>query len=261
MNDSQSFYAGLTPFYHLIYPDWEGSIRRQAGHLDSVIREIWGSSVSSVLDASCGIGTQALGLAALGYELTASDLSSEEVERARQEAINRNLKMDLHVCDMRHLSSHFERQFDLVMSCDNSVTHLLTDAEILKAFQEFFQCTRNGGGCIVTVRDYSAEDFSQRQVKPYGIRDQAGTRWLLWQVWEPNDRTYEVSMYLVEDQGGTHCRTHVFRASYYPVGIERLTDLMKEAGFDYVRRVDDRFFQPIIVGTKKAQPGEGDNSE
>jgi hypothetical protein len=53
MVNSNEFYAGLTPLYHLVYPDWGKSLKRQADMLDSVIHEI-------------------------GYVVTASDLSSEE---------------------------------------------------------------------------------------------------------------------------------------------------------------------------------------
>ncbi len=253
MKSSQNFYAGLSPFYHLIYPNWEESISRQASHLDSVIRENWGSNVSSILDASCGIGTQTLGLANLGYALTGSDLSTEEVDRAKEEAKKRNLQIKFLVSDMRTLPQDFTEQFDVVMSCDNSVPHLLTDEDIRKAFREFWRCTRPGGGCIVTVRDYEKEDLSKQQLKPYGVRDEDGTRWLLWQVWEPNDQTYNVTMYFVEDQGGKECRTHVFRTSYYPISISSLMRLMREVGFHDVRRLDDRFFQPMIIGTKNAQ--------
>jgi hypothetical protein len=52
MTNTNQFYAGLTPLYHLIYPDWNKSIQYQARMLDSVIREIWGDA-SSVLDVSC----------------------------------------------------------------------------------------------------------------------------------------------------------------------------------------------------------------
>ena len=41
--------------------------------LDEIIHETWGDKVSEVLDAACGIGTQSLGLAKLGYQVTASD--------------------------------------------------------------------------------------------------------------------------------------------------------------------------------------------
>ena len=69
MSDTGQFYAGLAPLYHLIYSDWDQSMERQATVLDSVIHEAWGK-VSTVLDVSCGIGTQAIGLAKLGYIVT-----------------------------------------------------------------------------------------------------------------------------------------------------------------------------------------------
>ena len=83
MNYVTDFYAGLTPFYHLIYQDWESNIKRQASILSSVIREVWGEKVTSILDVSCGIGTQSLGLAELGYAVTGSDLCPEAVPAAR----------------------------------------------------------------------------------------------------------------------------------------------------------------------------------
>lgn len=69
--------------------------------LDYVIREIWGDNISSILDVSCGIGTQSLGLSSKGYHVTASDLSFEEIQRAKQEAALRDLSVDFSVADMR----------------------------------------------------------------------------------------------------------------------------------------------------------------
>jgi SAM-dependent methyltransferase len=100
MINSNEFYAGYTPLYHLVYPDWGKSIKRQANRLDSVIHEMWGAA-SEVLDVSCGIGTQTLGLAGLGYVVTASDLSSEEVNRTKQETALRELSVDFSVADTR----------------------------------------------------------------------------------------------------------------------------------------------------------------
>lgn len=70
---SSGFYDKLAPYYHLIFADWEASIVRQAATLDQLIRQEWGPEVHSVLDVSCGIGTQTLGLAQRGYGVTASD--------------------------------------------------------------------------------------------------------------------------------------------------------------------------------------------
>jgi len=244
------FYDQLTPFYHLIYPDWDASIARQGANLDSIIRELWGDQVGTILDVSCGIGTQALGLAQCGYTLAGSDISPRSIERARQEAIKRGLSIDFSVADMRKAFEHHRRGFDVVIACDNSIPHLLSDAEILTAFKQFYQCTTPGGGCIISVRDYAAIEPQRVQVHPYGIRIEGQTRYLVFQVWEFHGQIYDLSMYLVKDHGKTSCEAQVMRSKYYAVDIDRLAKLMSEAGYEKVRRLDDRFFQPLIVGAR-----------
>ena len=257
-DDLKQFYADFAPLYHLIYPDWEESIARQASMLDSVIRETWGDGVSSVLDVSCGIGTQSLGLAKLGYQVTASDLSPDEVERAKREAEERGFVISFSAADMRGAFRHHARTFDVVLSCDNAVPHLLRDEDILTAFQQMYRCVRPGGGCIISVRDYENEDLSKRQVKPYGLREENGTRWVLFQVWEPRGQLYDFTLYFVADRGGSECQTRALRSTYYAVGIPKLMDFMNQAGFEDVKRLDGRFFQPIVIGTRAAQSGRGE---
>ena len=244
------FYNQLAPFYHLIYPDWEASVRQQAGALDSIIREFWGGAVTSVLDVACGIGTQALGLAQLGYRVMASDLAPGAVARARQEAAARQLPMTFAVADMRDAAALHHVPCDVVIACDNAVPHLLTDADILAAFHAFYACVRPGGGCIITVRDYDREERAGTQVKLYGLRSEGSTRYLVFQVWEFHDMLYDLAMYFVADQGGAHCTTHVLRTTYYAVGTETLKRLMAAAGFQQVRQLDNRFYQPVLIGTR-----------
>ena len=246
------FYAGLAPYYHLIYPDWEQSIERQASMLDEIIQANWGDKVSEVLDAACGIGTQCLGLAKLGYQVTGSDLSPHEIERARREAAARGLTIAFSTADMRSVFDQHAAQFDLVIACDNAVPHLLSDAEILSAFQQFYACLRPGGGCIISVRDYAAEHMTGQSTKLYGTREENGITYLIFQKWDCHGELYDLSMYFVEDDGGSTCRTHAMRSKYYAVGTTRLIELMTEAGFVDVSRLDDKFFQPVIIGTRPA---------
>ncbi len=245
-----AFYDTLSPFYHLIYADWEASIARQARALDEIIRAAGASPPQTVLDAACGIGTQSIGLAQLGYRVTASDLSPKAVERARREATLRGLHIDFSVADMRTLAAHHRSTFDLVIACDNAVPHLLSDAEILAAFHEFCACTTPGGVCLISVRDYAAMKLEGTQVIPYGVRRDDDTRYVLFQVWEFRDRIYEVSLYLIADRGDQDCQTRVMRTQYYAVTIDQLMQLMTQAGFQNVRRIEGQFFQPVIVGNR-----------
>ena len=70
----------------------------------------------------------------------------------------------------------------MVIACDNAIPHLLTDEEILKSFRQMHECTRPGGGCLVTVRDYDREERGTGLVKPYGVRDRDGKRYVIFQV-------------------------------------------------------------------------------
>ena len=232
------------------FPDWEASITRQAAILDRLIRREWGPEVTSVLDVSCGIGTQVVGLAQLGYDVTASDLAPEAIERARREAATRGLHINFSVADMRQAREHHRREFDVLISCDNSVPHLLNDRQIRDAFCSFYHCIRPGGGCLITVRDYDWEDQSAVKVIPYGVRQANGRKYFAFQVWEYEGSQYDLSMYLVEDQGGEEGITHIFRTRYYAISTQRLEELLREAGFRDVHRAESEYYQPVIVGSK-----------
>ena len=138
----------------------------------------------------------------------------------------------------------------MVISCDNAVPHLLTDDDILQAFQQFYKCVRPGGGVLITVRDYEKEE-RQTQIKSEKTRVENGKRYILFQVWEFEGEIYEMSMYVVEDDRNATCQTQVMRAKYYAVGTTRLLALLQGAGFEDVKRVDGAYYQPVLVGTRK----------
>jgi SAM-dependent methyltransferase len=206
------FYDRLAPLYDLIFLDWDASMDQQAGQLAAIIGERWGAEVRTILDVASGIGTQSIGLARKPFEVTASDLSVGAIDRARVEARRRGVEMDFLVCDMRVAKDHHGRQFDLVIACDNAIPHLLSDEEILVAFQQMFACTRPGGGCLVTVRDYDREERGTGLVKPYGVRDRDGKRYVIFQVWDFAGEIYDLAMYFVVDDGGWEPETHVMRS-------------------------------------------------
>jgi SAM-dependent methyltransferase len=245
------FYDRLAPFYDLIFPDWDASIERQAANLAGIIRDRWGSKVQTILDVACGIGTQSIGLAMKGFAVTGSDLSAKAVERAKIESSQRGVKIDFSVCEMRAVHDHHGRQFDVVIACDNSVPHLLSDQEILRAFRQMRACVRPGGGCLVTLRDYDHEERGNGLLKPYGVRDRNETRYAIFQVWDFVGDIYDLTMYIVVDDGVGQPQTHVMRSKYYAIGSDRLMELMSQAGFGPVERLDGKYYQPVVVGNRE----------
>jgi len=247
------FYDRMAGLYHLIFQNWDESIERQAGQLTSIIHERWGTASKTILDVSCGIGTQAIGLAKRGFVVTASDLSDGAISRAKAEAQRRAVEIDFSVCDMRVVQALHHRQFDVVISCDYSITHFLNDDDLLLGLRQMYGCTRPGGGCLLTVRDYDREERGIGLVKPYGVREEGGKRYLILQVWDFVDQIYDLAMYIVvDDRTSGELVTHVMRTQYNAVGTDHLLALMRRAGFTRAERLDGRFYQPVLVANREA---------
>jgi SAM-dependent methyltransferase len=149
----EEFYDGLAADYHLVYADrWDEAVAGQGEALARLIRAPR-PDARDVLDCSCGIGTQAIGLALRGFAVTATDVSPVSVERAAREAERLGATLRLGVADFRDLTS-VEGDFDVVISCDNALPHLLSATEVETALRAMRGKLRDGGLLVVSVREY-----------------------------------------------------------------------------------------------------------
>jgi glycine/sarcosine N-methyltransferase len=97
---NKSFYDALTEHCHLIFEDWDASMRRQGQIIAKLLPP---PERGPILDAACGIGTQSLALAGLGYLVEASDISPAAIARAQKECAARGLSCRFRVDDIRTL--------------------------------------------------------------------------------------------------------------------------------------------------------------
>ncbi len=250
------FYDDIATYYDLIYHDWKSSMSRQGAAIDRLIRRELGADHRppeiSIVDASAGIGTQALPLARKGYRVTARDISPDAIARLQHEAAQRSLDIPSAVADMRALRSTVSERFHAVLSFDNSLPHLLTDAELLAAFREFMAVLRPGGIVLCSVRDYERIDRAETSTHSYGMRWRGGVEYRLRQDWVWRDAAHYDATMVIEEKRADDWREVVRTTmTYYAVSIARLTELMSEAGFVGVRRDDAALYQPVLIGHRK----------
>jgi len=246
----RDFYDALASWYHLVYQDWERAIARHGEALSALIANEWGSGVRRVLDASVGVGTQALGLVAKGYGLIGSDIAMGAVRRAVDESRRRGLQLPCVVADMRTLPFG-DRIADAIISCDNSLPHLLSEDQIRIALAEFIRCLRHGGGCVISLRDYGVPPVAGTvEIKQYGERRWANRVGDLRQVWRWRGSLYDVTFELIASDGSGDVLVSTPQTTYFAVPPAVVADLMQEVGFKGVRRADGGPFQPILVGTR-----------
>ena len=238
MGDSRRFYDDLAATYHLIFGDWDASIARQASALSPLF-----APGSRVLDCACGIGTQALGLAALGHPVTGSDLSPVAVARAAREAVARSLALPVVAADMRALP-FASGSFDVVLAVDNAVPHLLTGADVVTAAREMRRVLRPGGRLVLSTRDYDALRRDRPLSTPPQRNANGTVTFQLW-TWNAEGTHYDLEHFQVEPRG-EGWTTSVRRASYWAITRAELGGLLVDAGFTDVRWPDTSFFQPVL---------------
>ena len=99
MNIIQTFYNNLAFHFHKLFLDWESSTKGQAAILNKIFRDNGFDDTSGILDCASGIGTQAIGLAELGYKVTASDFSQGALAEARERAEKRDVNIRFEQAD------------------------------------------------------------------------------------------------------------------------------------------------------------------
>jgi 2-polyprenyl-3-methyl-5-hydroxy-6-metoxy-1,4-benzoquinol methylase len=252
---TQDFYDGMSESYHLIYEDWKRTVSNQGEFWDGWIRSRFHpqrSGTIRLLDASCGIGTQSLGLAQHGFDVTATDLSPDSVARAEREAEAMGLSIQFGTADFRTLDQDVAGTFDVVFSADNAVPHLLTDEDLLNACRQFYNKCVPGGMVIITIRDYDSlirerPHATQPRILDHGKR-------IVFQVWDWSEdgSTYTTRQFVLQDQLESW-KTESYAAVYRAVQRDELSSFLQQAGF---RRVEwfmpeqSGFYQPIVTATK-----------
>jgi len=226
---------------------------RQGAALAALIDSELGSAAPPaslrILDVACGIGTQALALAARGFHVTARDTSAGAIARLRREADARGLAVDAAVADMRAVAKTVTAPFDVVLALDNAVPHLLRDADIELAFRQFHTVLRPGGALLCSVRDYDKIERGVPTTFTYGERRRGAEVLRPRQEWTWEGATHYRVAFIIDRDGPAAPTTLVHAVTrYYAISVTRLLELMARAGFVSCRRVDEATYQPILIG-------------
>jgi glycine/sarcosine N-methyltransferase len=249
------FYNELAGDYHQLFENWEASMTRQAAAIASILQSERLAAGTTVLDCACGIGTQTLGLAKLGFRITGSDVSSGAVQRARSEAAIRRLDIPFYAADMRNLDELPASGFHAVICMDNALPHLLSEADIAQAAGQIRAKLRIGGIFIASIRDYD-EILSQRPlVQGPAFYSDAGKRRIVFQLWDwQNERQYTFHMYITRETSTGWANFHGASA-YRAVLREEMTSILNSRGFTNIRwrfPSESGFYQPIVIATAAA---------
>jgi glycine/sarcosine N-methyltransferase len=211
------FYDEPADDHHLIYADWDASVRRQGAALDALL----GPGRATVLDCACGIGTgtgtQAVGLALHGHRVTGTDLSPRAAARAAREAAHRDVPLSTARC-RRPPPTCVNSPFP-----DDRYRPAATSPQV-----------------------HRGPDEKKRTVT-----------FQLWHChwhWHEDGERYDLEHFQLLPADGDW-RVRVRRTSYWALGRDRPAGLVTEAGFvasEWRAPSETGFFQPLLVARSVA---------
>ncbi len=242
-----AFYDDLAADYHLLFDDWYEAVRRQG----TVLHRLLGGGQLRILDVSCGIGTQSLGLAALGHAVTGRDASPASVTRARREANTLGVPATFEVGDMRERRAEDRERFDVVLSMDNALPHLESPEELLAAFSAARAALERGGRFFASIRDYGSLATTRPAfTEPRTLTGTAGERIVFqrW-AWDADCTGYRFEQFILVRRNDCW-ETRTYSGRYRALLRSDLAAALREAGFrsiEWLEPAVSGFYQPIVV--------------
>ena len=249
-NDTSDFYDAMGDDYRLWFRDWESELEREGLNLRRFLRA---HNVQTVLDASCGPGTQAIALARLGYTITAADPSAGLLSRARQNAADYEVSDHITFIqsDFQNLHNRVSGPFDAIITKGNAIPHLLRDDQIEETLLIFSELLRPGGLLLIGMRDFEPLIEDRPRFMPGRVHDGPEEQVITFDVWDWNDGppiTVTFNSFILRGQGES------YRATKHPVIFRALTAeevevVMLEAGFENIQAQHDRW-ELLMTATK-----------
>lgn len=252
MDITQTFYDNLASQYDKLFLDWQSTTHEQAVILNKLFRENGFDTSANILDCACGIGTQAIGLASLGYSVTASDISDGEIAEAKVRATNNHVKIRFEHADFCALSETFSEQFGIVICMDNALPHMLSKSALEAAIKSITNQIVTGGMFVASIRDYDALLIEKPPYSPPYIHKTDNGQRVSFQTWVWEDDRYKLTQYIIDDE--ETLQISKFDCEYRATRREELTNLLIANGCSKVEwkfPEETGFYQPIVIAKKE----------
>jgi len=255
-NPVSDFYDGLSPEYRdNMGWDWDAAVRNEGASLERLIANQLGHrGPYSLLDCSCGIGTQAIGLALQGFKVHATDLSPVSVDCASKEATRLGVSITFGVADFRELGDTLSDTFDIVLSCDNSIAHCLKDEDLNAALVSMKTRLNPGGLLLLSIRDYDPLIADKPRFNNEHVQDKSDGRRIVFQLWDwaGDGRRYKMNQFLIREIDGRYDFKH-FHTELRALRRIEVIAAVQNAGFEEVSwhvPESSGYYQPIVTARK-----------
>lgn len=255
MNDAQQFYDDLADDYQFIFADWQNTVSRQANIISAFLLSQGIDNTKTILDCTCGIGTQAIALATKGYQVHGTDLSAKSIARAREYAqqFDTSHPITFDVADLLQAPDN-PQIYDVVLAFDNPIAHFQTDDDLATAFTTMAAHLKEGGLLTTSLRDYAALSQERPRQSHISVTDREGVRRIIFQVWDWSEdgTSYDSEMFMLTNTDD-EWQTKTVKSKFHAWRRAEVCCILDEVGLSDIQwHIPETtgFYQPIVTARK-----------
>ncbi len=186
---------------------------------------------SRVLDCAAGTGSLAVGLALAGFDVAASDVSGEMIERTRALAAARGARVRT---EARAWADLRGGPYDAVLCVGNSLVHAEGRRGRRVALEAMARVLRPGGLLVLTSRNWELLrarqprlEVGERLIERNGVLGLVTRAWTIPERWT-EEHAMDTAVSLIDGAG--QVTTHAERLSLWPFTHEGLDADLRAAG-------------------------------
>ena len=205
-----------------------------------------------VLDCACGTGQLAVGLAARGLDVVASDASLGMVRRTQELAHELGVPLRTLQARWDELPDHFGAStFDLVFCVGNSLGHAEGASGRSVALAAMSRLLDRGGRLVLTSRNWdlvrangSRLDIRDRLVRRNGRDAVVVYRWQIEDLW---DQEHSLEIAVAQLGSGGSVASCSERLSFWPYRYEQLEEDLRDVGLSVAATTFDADAEGYLV--------------
>jgi SAM-dependent methyltransferase len=210
---------------------------------------------STVLDASCGTGINAVVLARRGFDVWATDGSEAMITEATARFRREHLAIPVRHSLWADLPATLAERFDVVLCVGNSLVHAAGQDAMVEALTGLRRMARPGGHVVIDSRNWEKLRAERRIVRVAArVLTRDGRRCLSFYAWEIPERLHDehVAHIVFVFEDAERAETHEYPVSFRPFTAAELRERLELAGLREVDSdVDDSRDQYCLIAVPK----------
>lgn len=192
---------------------------------------------TKIIDCACGNGIQATALTLNGYNVTATDISSEMIELTNNLLEKYNIQINTDIKSWDELPSLYKNTFDIVFCTGNSIVHSKNAFERENNLNSLKELLLENGTVVIETRNWDKMILENKPFTAYNKLFYKDKEYIPLYHWDLKGMEEEAKVEIIiqEITKDNNIKLYESELTFTPFSHKSLLDILKKLGLNIVK--------------------------